>query len=315
MMPKRSFQFATRGGLHPLRSMDVTASVAAALMGIHERETEFGLWAKKTGKIIADAADNEAMERGRLLEPVAAELLRRDRPYWSILYPVGLYYREPDSRLGASPDLFAIDAERAGFGNIQVKSVEPSIFRRDWRQPDGSIEPPLWIAVQGIVESFLSGASWCAIAALVIGYGVEIHIVDIPLEADEAAIMDGLRRRSLVFWRRVAENDPPPVDYGRDGDMIHVVYAQGDDGFMLDLRDNARVPEIIVARSALRAREADGRAAEIERRKLDAELIHILGDAAFGRLRDGGLLRARTIRGAGGRTYRQIRVLTRGAHA
>ena len=71
-----------------------------------------------------------------------------------------------------TPDLFVECPER-GRGIVQIKSVEGSIFRKKWRDPEtNEIAPPLWIAVQGIVEAHLDGAQWAAVAPLVVGFGM-----------------------------------------------------------------------------------------------------------------------------------------------
>src|SRR5262249_6073732 len=49
-----------------LRQSDVTASVAAALLGIHPYQTVFALWALKTGKISDDVEETPPMRRGKL---------------------------------------------------------------------------------------------------------------------------------------------------------------------------------------------------------------------------------------------------------
>jgi hypothetical protein len=63
-----------------LRKEDVTASVAGALLGVHEYTTAYGLWAQKTGALLdglvaatvsgdGDTYTVSDLERGRLLEP------------------------------------------------------------------------------------------------------------------------------------------------------------------------------------------------------------------------------------------------------
>ena len=71
------------------------------------------------------------------------------------------------------------------------------------------------------------------------------------------------------FWRRVAENDPPPADYGRDGALIARFYSD-DDGSEVDLSDDDRLAELLAERARLKAIEAQGSAAEKERKPIDA---------------------------------------------
>ena len=278
---------------HAARSKDVTASVAAALLGAHEFETRLSLFMAKTGH--ADLIEeSEPMRRGRLLEPVAVQIIRERHPDWTIRYNNGSdrhYYRDAKARIGATPDIEVRDPER-GFGVIQIKSVEGSVYRRKWANEDREPDPPVWIAVQAMIEATLTGATWAAVAPLVVGHGIDLPEIDIPLHT---GIMARLRSEVADFWRRVAANDPPDPDFGRDGALIAALYAD-DDGDMVDLSDNSRAIELVAAREALKSRESDGAAAAKERKTIDAELIHALGNAACGRLADGRIIEAKTIR-------------------
>ncbi len=285
------FRIKDRAMWHALRAPDVTASVAPALFGIHEYQSEYSLWATKSGKM-PPVEETKPMKRGTLLEPVAASLLREDYADWQVLYPVAYYYRDAANRIVCTPDIFAVDPARPGFGNVQVKSVEPSIFRSKWRQEDGTVEPPLWIAVQSSIEAALTGASWAAVAPLVIGHGIDMPLIEVPIHQ---GVMTKLRALVPEFWRRVEENDPPSVDFEKDADTIRVLYAGADEGKTIDLSDHNRIYEILDIRDRLKAREADGNEAEKERKRLDDEIKVLLGDAAFGRLRDGRLVSAKTI--------------------
>src|SRR5258708_3490433 len=187
------------------RSQDVTASIAGALLGVHPYSTAYGLYLLKKGLIAEDPEETGPMRRGRLLEPVAVQMLREDKPNWTIHdHPIGYYYRDPASRLGATPDVLATD-EHGKPGIVQIKSVEPSIFRRDWKNEDGTIEPPLWIVVQGIIEAYLTGAEWAAVAPMVVGFGLEMPVIPIPLHA---GILDRLKAEVSEFWQRIEANNP-----------------------------------------------------------------------------------------------------------
>ena len=147
-----------------LRKSDVTASAIGSLLGVHEYMTPYALWALKSGIISEDPEETPAMMRGRLLEPVAIELLREMHPSWTITTP-STYYRDPATRIGATPDALVKDPLRKGFGVLQIKTVEPSIFRRKWQTDDRTVEPPLWIATQALVEAHLTGALWASFAS------------------------------------------------------------------------------------------------------------------------------------------------------
>src|SRR5262245_7287249 len=80
-------EYGDREAWLKLRGKDVTASVAGALLGVHEFTTPYGLWALKSGKIAEDPEETGPMRRGRLLEPVAIELIQEEHPDWALVQP------------------------------------------------------------------------------------------------------------------------------------------------------------------------------------------------------------------------------------
>ncbi|MEW5421918.1 hypothetical protein HNS03_08355 [Amorphus sp. 3PC139-8] len=133
MSPIETLSPRSRASWIKVGEADVTASVVGALLGCHEYTTPYKLWALKSGLIVEDPEETEAMKRGRLLEPVAVELLRQRHPEWDITHNTnpGTYYRDPAARLGATPDVITHDPAR-GPGLVQIKNVEQSVFRRKW---------------------------------------------------------------------------------------------------------------------------------------------------------------------------------------
>lgn len=253
-----------------LRQRDVTASVAAALLGIHPYRTRFALWQEKAGQVPEDAAETAAMVRGRVLEGPALDLLAIDRPTWRIERP-DVYLRDPDARLGATPDAFAYDPARAGFGVVQVKSVEKSTFRKGWLDEEGEVDAPLWIAVQAIQEAHLAGASWACVAVLVVGFGLDLHPIDIPIHA---GVIRRLHDEAAAFWKSIEASEPPEPDYGRDGALLAGIYSD-DNGREVDLSGDNMLPVILAEREEIRARmRAD--AARVE--EIDAKVVAKLGD-------------------------------------
>ncbi len=237
-----------------LRKQDVTASAAGALLGVHDYLTAFELWALKTGKIADDAEVTSAMQRGTILEGPAFALLKRDHPelhvHWNGVPGEvdGNYYRDPEARIGATPDCFAESDDR-GPGILQIKSVESSVFRRKWVDPDTrEITPPLWIAVQTVLETHLTGRAWGAVAPIVIGHGIEMPIVDVPLHA---GIVDRIKVVVAEFWRMIEAGETPDADFRRDGETIAALFER-DDGDELDLRSDAAFANLVAMRGRLK---------------------------------------------------------------
>jgi predicted phage-related endonuclease len=267
-----------REGWLALRQHDVTASTVAALLGAHPWITPAKLWNLKKGLTKEDPEETPAMLRGRLLEEPAVKLMRKLKPHWKITYPVGLYYRDPKTRMGATPDVL-VENEH-GKGIVQIKSVEPSVFRNEWRQEDGSVEPPAWIACQALVEAHLTGLRWAAVAPIVVGHGVDLPITPIELHA---GIIERLTAEVAEFWRRVENNIPYPMDYGRDGELIAKLYPK-DNGAEIDLSSDNELPGYVDQLIEARATKS---AAEEREKEAKAAITHKMGLASFARIADG----------------------------
>lgn len=290
------------------RQQDVTASAIGALVGVHDYLTAYGLFCLKAGLTTEDPEESPAMRRGRLLEPVALAMLAEDRPDWIITAANDLYWRLPQARIGATPDAFAVRPDMPGRGVVQVKTASDMAFRKKWRDEDGAVQAPTWIACQAITEAMLTGASWACIVLLVAGNGIELHVIDVPLHK---GVWQRLAGEVNEFWQRIENNLPYDPDYARDASVIHRLNAD-DDGETIDLSIDNRIAEILAAREALKAVEKAGSDAEKARRALDAEIIAKLGSATYGRLADGRLITAKTTRREGysvkPSTYRTIRI-------
>lgn len=253
---------------HALRGRDVTASVAGALFGLHPYVTRYGLWARKTGRMPASDMDseNEAMRRGRLLEPVAVALLRERHPDWRITHTGerNVYYRDPAARIGATPDVVATAPGR-GRGVVQIKSVEAGVYAREWAPGGAEPEAPEWIMLQASIEAHLIGARWAVVAPLVVSHTLELPLIEVPLMPE---VIDAVKAAVAEFWRMVDAGEQPDPDFDRDGPTIDALYAQGDDDYATDLTGDPDIPALIDRRAdaARRKREAEAEIAEIDAR-------------------------------------------------
>lgn len=259
------------------RKQDVTASVAGALLGdIHPYTTAYQLWAAKSGRIAEDEADNPVLRRGRLLEPVVIEMLREDRPDWKIDYRRdNAYYRHVEDRIGATPDAFATRPDIYGTGILQLKTTAEDKFRRDWLDAEtGEINLPLFIAVQAIVEATLTGATWAAVPLMVVGRGIDLRVIDIPLE-NAPRIMARLRREVREFWRMVDEGIEPAIDWHRDGAAVAEVWGQSAPD-RRDLSDHEQLDEMVNRYQLARNTVAEHQATIDD---LRPRILHAMGSA------------------------------------
>jgi putative phage-type endonuclease len=284
-----------------MRQQDITASAAGALLGLHPFQTAWSLWAEKTGLVSSDGVTSPAMERGLELEPVAIARLARLHPTWKVERP-NSYYRDPESRLGATPDCLVTDPDRSGIGVVQIKSVEPRRFEDEWNE-DGEIRPPLWIAIQVLIEAHLTGASWANVAALVIGYGIELHLIEVPIHP---AIITRIKDETAKFWRMIEAGEEPAPDYGKDAALIEQLFARPEE-IEVDLTADNELPEAVAEYQTLSKSIAEISELRKARR---AEILHKIGNATSARIAT-GTITAKSIKRKGyvvaESTYRAIK--------
>lgn len=256
-----------------LRGADVTASVAGALLGCHPFVTPFALWALKAGRMAEDPEETGPMRRGRLLEPVAVQVLKEDHPRLSLKHNTGkraVYLRDTEARIGATVDVFAKDRKR-GLGIIQIKSVEGRTFKETWLTEDGAIEPPLWIVIQAIVEAKLSGASWAAVAPLTVGFGVEVPLVEIPIHD---GVYERIKAETARFWAMIEAGEEPAPDFAADGEALASIYRE-DNGREIDLSSDETIAADLERRAELKA-SISAAAGEVD--QIDNKIIARIGE-------------------------------------
>jgi predicted phage-related endonuclease len=265
-----------------LRRDDVTASDVGALFGCHPYRTMRGLYEEKSGEPLPDL-DSPVLRRGRLLEDAVAVACMEARPDLKI-EKAGEYIRDPALRLGATPDFYVsrISSEPVGeLGVMQAKTVSPFVFKREWTEE----LPPAHIVLQCLLEMMLTNRSFGIVAALEIADPhFPLHVYDIPRHPrTEAAIEEA----AVEFWRRVREDDPPPMDYTRDGALIARLFAEEQAGKEIDLTLDNRIVELVDARDGLASAI---RSATKERDAVEAEIKEKLGDAEIARCPGGRVI-------------------------
>jgi predicted phage-related endonuclease len=282
------------------RRANINASEIAAASGAHEFLTRYGLIARKLGRL-EDVSDSTVLRRGRLLEPVARQMLAEQCQDWTQV-SAGSYYYDPIERIGCTPDLF-VKNER-GIGVVELKSVEASVFARKWHAETGELEPPLWIAIQAMMQQYLTGAEFAYVAALVIGYGLSLEVIEVKYRAD---VINQVRADAAACWQLIDAGQLPDPDFEADRGNLAKVLRQ-DDGSELDLTGDNEMPQIAAQLSA--ARDAKSIAEEsIEH--CQAKILHKIGHAQKA-IFAGGVITAKTVHRKGyvaqPSTYRRLNV-------
>lgn len=270
---------------HELRAGYIGCSEVAATLGVHEYQTPFGLVARKLGNL-PKQEDNPVFKRGRLLEPIARQLLKEIKPEWEQIEPKA-YYHDDSIRFGATPDLFVRDRERLLLGVVQIKTVTPGDFARKWHNDSGVIEPPLWIAIQVMGEQYLTGADFAFVAVLVVGYGLDLQLVEVAYIPE---LMAKVRERVVAVWELIDRGELPQPDYGLDQDVLAQILRQ-DDGSDVDMRSDNEIPDLVATIDGFRMAK---RTAQEGIDEAQARLLHKIGPAKHVKFA-GGTINASTV--------------------
>jgi hypothetical protein len=261
-----------------LRKQDVTASVVTATRGLNPWTSKLALYREKTGHE-PDWTSSSVMEWGLFLEDKVAEAVTKfKRPDWTIT-PAGVYLRDPDLRIGATPDFF-IDGDPRGRGVLQTKLVtRGKIFENAWCDEDGNVDAPEFIKVQTWTEMMMAEVSWGAIAALVLDPGLRvedaIHVFELSRNlAAEQVIKSDVAQ----FWSDVEWGIEPSADAKLDARLFGLLYPTTDEDKRVDLTGDNYFPVVLAELEEIKARlKADG----ARREEIETELKFKMADAEF----------------------------------
>lgn len=223
------------------RRLDLTASEVGAWAGCSPYRTPLDVYAEKKGWKTG-GIDNAAMERGRDLEPVALDRLRRRRPAWTVTEPK-VYLRDPILRLGGTPDAVAHTSE--GDVMIEVKTMSAWVFERDWA--DG---PPLYVSLQTLTNAMLWDAHRAATIALVIDRWANLELYIFDEERNEAAEAR-IRHLALQFWTDYELGLEPKPDYKKDAETLAILRKPRIKAPAIDLRADNHLPDLLEERARL----------------------------------------------------------------
>jgi hypothetical protein len=237
-----------------LRKQDVTASVVGALSGLHPFTSRLRLYKEKSGADLGETKVNVRMRRGLVLERAVAQIVMQDYPNWRIT-PAGVYLREPDIRIGATPDFFVESDDELGRGVLQTKITTYRAFMKSWVDDDGALMVPPWIVLQTTTEMMMANADWGAV-------GCFIDDPYNPLEQDmfvfrlerHAAGEAKILRDVQDFWRDVAEGIEPDATPTLDAELMALLYPTSDPLEAVDLRGDNYLADALIRREEAKTR-------------------------------------------------------------
>jgi len=251
-----------------LRKPDVTASVVAALFGLHPYVTALKLYYQHQG-VEFEFEETKPVRRGRLLENAVGQRVGEEHPDW-IIEKCQTYFRAPELRLGATPDFF-IHGDPRGLGILQTKTAYPHVFERDW---DGGNITPLWIELQLLTEMMLADAAF-GVAAVVYNYDLDLCARELPRHAGaEARIQTAVTN----FWDMMTAGHEPSPDFGKDAELLKVIYPHETDTLTsIDLSADNEMPELLAERRAIMERMV---LLETRKQEIETEVKFKMRDAA-----------------------------------
>jgi predicted phage-related endonuclease len=269
-----------------LRSQDITASDVAIVCGEGAYASMAELYADKKG-LRPPLVDSGVLRRGRWGEASVFEALLDENPGWEIRR-AKIYLRDPELRLGATPDGFAIAPDREGVGVVQAKTVSRYIFRHTWmHDPDddlkyGDAEIPESYRLQTLTEMMLADAPWGVLPVLINSeFDWQFRLFEVERDQE---IEDRIKYNVLKFWHDYLDQDiMPPFDPQRDERLVKLLYPK-DLGTTIDLtRDNRALAlaEDLVFKQAGRKR------LDTEIEAIKVELQGKMADNSFATLADG----------------------------
>ena len=263
----------------------ITASDAAAILGVDPHRGPLAVYAEKVGGV--ETEETLPMARGRRFEEVIAqeyvEQTRRAviaQRKWEIsIHPdvpwLGATLDRVVASASGAPDPLG---DPASEGPLQIKMALGSAA--EWKE-----DPPLGYVIQVQVEIACFRARWGALCALVGAGPLKTH----DLKRDDDFMSAALPKLEAFRWA-VEHRVPPPADaLAGTTSAIRRLWPR-DDGETVALTRE----DLPVVREWERAREREAeaeKAAQLGDNKLRARL----GTAAFGALPDGSYLSLKTV--------------------
>jgi len=250
-MPVEKHPIASRDHWLAMRRDDLTASDVAAALGLSPWKTQLALYAEKTGLIDPPPAGPIA-RRGLWLESAVLAAINDEHPEWLNLCKQTHYFRDPEIKLGATPDAHAwIDSQPV---NVQLKVVAKPEHDRHWA--DGV---PLHYQLQALTEAMLTGTAYSMVAALVVStYSAELftYRVDRHPSAEQR-----IHDTALGFWTNVANGVRPAATAPSDVQILQQLFPESVPEPVLDLSGDNRLPELLATRADLKAQVKQAQAA------------------------------------------------------
>lgn len=212
------------------RKNHLTATEMAAAFGLSSWCTPYELHQRKAGKYDVAIEPNERMKWGIRLEKGISEGLAEDNGWQAENFSGKYYYiSDPELRLGATIDNL-VECPVRGPGIAEIKNIDFIQFKNDWNENSDEIPDAYELQLQ--TQLLLTDRKWGCLAALVGGNNLKVFIRERDDDVCQAII-----NKTREFWQRVADNNPPPIDFKRDYDILSKIYDKRDKSKIIELPD------------------------------------------------------------------------------
>ncbi|MGF6986506.1 putative phage-type endonuclease [Paraburkholderia atlantica] len=264
------------------RKKGIGGSDCAAVCNQSRYRTAYDVWLEKTGQADLERESNEAMRFGHAMEAIAASMFAQR-------FNVRLRRRNAIIRHSRWPFVAAsvdrlIEGRREGF---EAKNVgyEYWKYSGDWGE-EGSDQVPIEHLLQTQHYLLATGFERWHLGAVVGGNSLKCYVIEPDQELHEL-ILDAERN----FWHCVETRTPPPFDYTHPQavGLLKRIYP-GTSGGIIDLPD-----EIVHWHHMRLSADEQVKAYQAASDTARAHILHMLGEAAIGRLPDGGSYRRKII--------------------
>ena len=269
-----------------LRNTGLGGSDAGTVLGVNPYKTPLQLYLEKRGELEAeDISSKEAVHFGNILEDVvAAEYARRtgqrvERCTTMLRHP------QHNWMLGNLDRLVWEGDKRPQYKGqirtrklLECKTALGRFVDKTMWGPDGTDEVPISYLAQCQHYMAVTDAEQCDLAVMMAGPEFRIY----HIHRDDELISQMIEREG-EFWERIQTGKAPEPDYDHatTGDLMAKLYP-GTDGTEIILPDSAAHWQQVMAeaKSQVKLYEtiADG---------AKNHLLHLMGNAAIGRLPDG----------------------------
>lgn len=180
----------------------MTASKAAAVLGVSPWQSPYSLWAEMVG-LVEPEPMNTAQSRGHYLEPSILA-------WWRDQHDIAPDWPEYDEQVWHTHEHWAgctVDADTILDGDAVIVEAKSAVSFDDWGAP-GTDEIPAYYLAQILFQLAVTGASRCYLPV----FGGRLEFREYVIEADhdeQGRVLAACRR----FWDNAQDpNNPPALD-------------------------------------------------------------------------------------------------------